>query len=246
MSRSDDRDTTLRVFDEMKLPIVDERGLNPLTHAPMTLTHTRPGLQPGDVIMMLDKVPVKRTETLSSVAQRLLRRSVARGTWVTIARPIGRSPLAHSGSGQPAVVQLSPSPIAQTSGAPITDYDHGFSFATASSPVAQYSGGASDDLGGELSDGESSVAPPPPPTYRGGQRLTGASSPTHVDDESPVFSDSDTEAFDAPSASYNAVDRSSPSANRQTRSPTSPRLPDMQWPGVKPYVTETRVDSDSD
>ena len=95
-------DTSVRVFDELLLPIVDARGLNPATLLPVTASYARPGLQPGDVIMMMDTVPVRRTETLAAVAQRLLRRTLARGTWVTVARPIGRIPVSKSPGGRTA------------------------------------------------------------------------------------------------------------------------------------------------
>jgi hypothetical protein len=80
----------LLVFDENALPVVNEQGLDPKTLLPVVDDAPTTGLRPGDVIMMLDNVPLKSTDTLASVANRLLYRTMRRGTWVTVARPIGR------------------------------------------------------------------------------------------------------------------------------------------------------------
>jgi hypothetical protein len=79
----------LLVFDEATLPIVNEEGLDPETLEPVTAAGgpgpDGSGLRPGDVILMLDSLPVKRTDTLSSVAHRLLQALTCQVSlvWVT-------------------------------------------------------------------------------------------------------------------------------------------------------------------
>jgi hypothetical protein len=97
-SEGEGEEDELVVFDEATLPVVNSEGIDLETGEPVLADAEGGGLRPGDVITMLDSLPVKRTDTLASVAQRLLHRTMRKGAWVTVARPIGRIPK-HGGAG---------------------------------------------------------------------------------------------------------------------------------------------------